>query len=211
GSRSGGGSDDRGEHSPRAYARGRPCTWGRPGSESTRGQGSFPEVLGEVEAEPLEVAGRTSPVRQDFHPQIQIHRLTDKSLDLLAGYAAELANLGSPVPDEDSLLAFALDVDDCPNVPRLPIFAELLDLAGDAVGNLLVELLERGLAHQLGDEEAGGLRADVVLGIEERALGQMGCDLGEECIDAFAGGGGDRIGVRPGGAELLQRLGRDGI
>ena len=76
------------------------------------------------------------------------------------------------------------------------VFAKLLDLAGEAVRDLLVELLERGLAHQLGDEEAERLGADSSSRIEEGALGERALERREQLVHAFAGEGGDECALR---------------
>ncbi len=77
--------------------------------------------------------------------------------DLAPRIAADVANALPAGADEDALLAFALDVEDrieCTHGDCA--LAEFLDLARDAVGNFVVELLERRLANELRHEEPNG-------------------------------------------------------
>ena len=97
--------------------------------------------------------------------------------------------------DENAFLTVALDVQHRPNVHGRSVLPELVDLAGDAVGDLVAELLQRRFAHQLRYEEAHVLRADLVGGIEEGALWQSFCRASKQRVDAFAARGGDEDGV----------------
>jgi len=124
-------------------------------------------------SKPLQSPRISTPVGEDLHPQVQVHGAADEPLDFPARDAADLTNAPALLADQDPLLALAFDVQNGPNVHGRPLLAELLDLAREAVGHLLVELLERRLAHELAGEEAERLRADLVLGIEVRARGQV--------------------------------------
>src|SRR5579863_203344 len=110
--------------------------------------------------------------------------------------------------DEDPLLAVPFDIDRRANVHRRLLFAELLDLCRETVGQLLLELLEGGLSDELARKEAERLGADVVRGVEEGALGEHRGDGVEHRVYAFACGGGDE--ERGGVARRRDRAGRDG-
>ena len=114
----------------------------------------------------------TPPVRKHLDPQVKVHGGADERLDFFTRRAPDRADTLPSGADENALLAISLDVKDCTNVHRRLRFTKLLDLAGDAVGHFVVQLLERGFANELAGEEADGLRADLVVGIQERTLRQ---------------------------------------
>src|SRR6185437_13677488 len=98
----------------------------------------------------------------------------------------DLANPRALLSDHYALLALALDVEHRSNVHRAAIFAKLLDRARNAVRHFLLELLEGRLADELRGEESDGLFSDIVLGIEDRAVGQRRSVTIDECAEALA-------------------------
>src|SRR5699024_1737036 len=91
---------------------------------------------------------------------------------------AHVAQPRSSRPDDDRLLAVALDVDLGPNVDqgtfRRPARARahLLDDDRDRVRELVAYALEGGLADELGDEAFLRLVAELPVRVQRRALGQ---------------------------------------
>src|SRR5918999_4452613 len=102
-----------------------------------------------------------APVRKHLHPDVEKDLRADEGFDLLARRGTDGTDTLSARADEDPLLTLSLDVDDGTNVDGRLVFAELLDLACDAVRDLFLELLECRFANELGHEEAHRLRADL--------------------------------------------------
>src|SRR5206468_11147408 len=94
-----------------------------------------------------------APFGQDLHVQVEEDPLAEESFDLGAGGRAERFDGAPPFPDHDALLAVPLDVHDRPNIYWLGALPKLVDLAGDAVRQLLVQLLERRLPNELRRKE----------------------------------------------------------
>src|SRR3569623_1798080 len=110
------------------------------------------------------------PIRKDLDPQIEVHATANQHFDLLACRATDRFDTLAARADENLLLSISFDVEHRTNVHRRLRFPKLLDLAGDAVRDFVVELLEGGFATELTHEEANCLRADLILGIEERTF-----------------------------------------
>src|SRR5207247_7003738 len=117
----------------------------------------------------------------------------------------------SDVCSSDLFLAVALDVDHRPNIYRLRALPELVDLDRDRVGQLLMQQLERGLAHELRGEEAHWLRRHFVGVVVKRPVGEVGAQRVEQRIQTLASNGryGGQAGGRSGGEGHQVRLGVD--
>src|SRR5690349_41294 len=96
----------------------RPCTSGTRVWTATAEKASRCWLLRHPVSEPLESARVTTPVGEDFHPQVQVYGAADESFDLRAGSAAQVADPRTLLADQDPLLAIAFDVDRRPNVHR---------------------------------------------------------------------------------------------
>src|SRR5213592_1436656 len=94
--------------------------------------------------------------------QVEEDALAEQRLDLGARRCAEGFDGAAALADDDPFLAFAFDVEHGPNIYRLRALPELIDLAGDAVGQLFVQLLEGGFANELRRKKAHRLRGQLV-------------------------------------------------
>src|SRR5256885_15642752 len=103
--------------------------------------------------------------------QVQIDAPAEQGLDFGARRGAEGLDGTSALADDDPFLAFTLDVEHGPNIYRLGGLPELIDLRGDAVGQLFVKLFEGGLANELRRKEPQRLRGQLVGIIMEGAFG----------------------------------------
>src|SRR5690349_18735795 len=159
----------------------RPDTWGRRESRAVVAAPSSLVVL-QALAEARQGIHVLPPIRKHLRPEIEIDALADQVLDFLPRRLPDRLDLLALGADQNALLAVSLDVQDRPNVHRFTVLTKLLDLAGDAVGQFVRELLERGLPNQLAHEEARLLGADLVRRIQERALGQPARGRGDELV-----------------------------
>src|SRR5690349_876813 len=150
-------------------SRAAPCTSGRPGSPAAveRDSSRLP-LLRDTIAEPRERTAVLSPVRKHLDPEVEVDLLLDQRLDLHAGRPPDLLDPRALGADQDVLLCLALYVENGTNIDRGARLAKLLDFACEAVGDLLVELLERRFPHELRGEEAKRLRADIICVVQER-------------------------------------------
>ncbi len=140
------------------------------------------------------------PGGQHLHAGVEVDAGADQRLDLLARQLADLANCRAALSDDDPLLAFALDVDHDRDVERILVLAELVDAAGDAVGQLVAEELHAGFSHQLPDKESQRLGRGLVGGKKRGRLGEQLDDSLEQLVESFAAEGGDgerRVTQRP--------------
>src|SRR2546430_2891945 len=96
------------------------------------------------------------PPWKHFDVQLEVNRAVEQRCDLGAGRLAQRLDRAPPFPNDDALLTVPLDVHHRPNIYRLRALPELVDCDRDRVGQLLVQQLERRLAHELRREEAHG-------------------------------------------------------
>ena len=159
-----------------------------------------------------EGAVAVAPVFIDLDKDVEVDALAEELLECLAGFGGDALEGYALVTDDDALLTVALDVDDRGDADVAVGLPELLhdDLAG--VGYLLVVVEEYLLAHDLGDEETGGLVGPLVLVEVGGMVGQELTDALEYVIDveAVEGRDGEYLGLGqclvPEGDRLFQRL-----
>src|SRR5438874_13806204 len=94
--------------------------------------------------------------------QVEEHALAEQRLDLGARRGSEGLDGSAALADDDPFLAVAFDVEHGPNIYRLGALPELIDLAGDAVGQLFMQLLERRFPNELRREGAQRLGGQLV-------------------------------------------------
>src|SRR5262245_46999429 len=127
------------------------------------------------------------PSRLDLHPELEMHLHADELLDLAPRADPDLLDAPAALADRDLLLARALDDEVGADLHEIAArLVELLDLHGERIGQLLLERVRRGLAHELGGEKAHGSIGEIVLGIERRRLGQLGGERVEQRWDPLA-------------------------
>jgi len=133
---------------------------------------------------------------------------------LSARRCAERFDGTAALADDDPFLAFAFDVEHGPNIYRLRALPKLIDLTGDAVRELFMQLLERRFPNELRREEAHRLGGQLVGIIMKGTFRQLPANRGEEGVDTFTGDGrnedfrGRTVG-RPDGRTHRIRVYRD--
>src|SRR5690606_15248268 len=137
-------------------------------------------------AEALEGALVVGPAALHLDPDLEIHRAVEELLELHARLGRDALELLAALADDHALVAVAVDDDGGEDAAQPPLGLELLDLDGDAVGQLVTEQAEQLLAQELGGEEALAAVGDVVLLEHRRPLGQQRHGGRDEAVDVAA-------------------------
>src|SRR2546423_9759089 len=125
------------------------CISGRRGFPADVRTRSFAFSSCEFVAKSRETVGILAPVGEYLHPEIEVDLRADERFDLLARGLAEAADLRALAADDDRLLTVSLHINYCADVERRALFPIFFDLDGDAVRDLVVQLLQHRLADQL--------------------------------------------------------------
>ena len=145
-------------------------------------------------AVPVELAddvGVLAPVGLDFYEELQKYFCAENVFEFFARSGADLLDGFPALADQNSLLAFALDVNGGADAQHLGSFLEAVNQDGDGVRDFVARLEDGFFADDFGGEEAFGLIGKLVGRKMRRGFGQTGEPGIDEIEAAGAGEGGD--------------------
>ena len=159
--------------------------YGQDSSSPSRGGYSMPMPV----SKPLVAA----PLAADPDVEVEEDLAAELHLELAAGAASDLLDLGAPLADQDSLLGLGLGPDlgvDLRDAVVAALDVGHLDL--DRVGQLVACAAQHLLAHQLGEQDVARLVGALLGRVHELAFGDQLLQPLDQGIEAGAVAGADR-------------------
>src|SRR3954451_13487490 len=130
--------------------------------------------------QPVELLGIVLPLPQHRDVQVEVHAAAEELREPGAGLGTDPLDHLAAATEQHRLLAGALDVQQRVHLDQLGALApgvgtadQLLDRDGEGVRHLLVHLLQRRLADELGDLPLDVVVGPLLLRVHGRALGQQ--------------------------------------
>src|SRR5712692_8707770 len=143
-------------------------------------------------AEPSYAGLVVGPAAAHLDPRFQVDLAAEKLFHVEAGCGRDTLQLPAARSDDDRLVSFLFYHDRGVDAPQPPLFLELLDLHGAAVGELLAEQAKQLFANQLCRQKALVPVGQVVLAMDGRLLRQVALDDAHQLVEPLAPAGADR-------------------